>query len=93
MSEPIGIRIGEMLRTVVSFEPAEKAWLDREAKLERVSMTEVVRKALKFYRSSFDSKNVKKSSTFSQLLHETAGCYQKINGLKFQEQLREEWGQ
>lgn len=77
-----------MLRTVVSFEPAEKAWLDQEAKIERVSMTKIVRKALELYRSSVE---LQKKPAFSQLLKETAGTYKCVDGLKFQHQLREEW--
>lgn len=77
-----------MLRTVVSFEPSEKAWLDQEAKIEHVSMTQVVRNALRLYRLSIETQ---KKPSFSQILEETAGIYQTIDGLKFQNQLREEW--
>lgn len=77
-----------MLRTIVSFEPSEKAWLDEEAKIEHVSMTQVVRKALRLYRLSIESQ---KQPSFSQILKETAGIYKTIDGLKFQNQLREEW--
>lgn len=77
-----------MLRTVVSFEPAEKAWLDQEAKIERVSMTKIVRKALELYRASVESQ---KRPSFSELLKKTAGTYKHVDGLKFQRQLREEW--
>lgn len=77
-----------MLRTVVSFEPAEKAWLDQEAKIERVSMTQIVRKAIKLYRSSIEAQ---KKPAFSQLLKETAGTYKCVDGSKFQQQLRAEW--
>lgn len=44
-----------MIRTVFRVEPEEKDWLQRCARSERVSMAEVVRRAVRLYRVRRDS--------------------------------------
>lgn len=44
-----------MLRTVFRVEPEEKDWLRRCARSERVSMAEVVRRAVRLYRVRRDA--------------------------------------
>ena len=45
-----------MLRTVVSFDPADKAWLDDQARDSHVPMTEIVRKAVHYYRNLIEAR-------------------------------------
>lgn len=77
-----------MLRTVVSFDPAEKAWLDHEAKVGHVPMTEIVRQAVHYYRKMLEEQ---KKPDMLQLLEKTAGSWEHGEGLSYQKKLREEW--
>lgn len=72
-----------MVRTVISLDPEDKAWLDRKAKREKVTMTELVRRAVRKMREEEPS--------FEQLLEETAGTWQHGDGLEYQIKIREEW--
>jgi len=77
-----------MLRTIVSFDPIDKAWLDDQAKQARVPMTEIVRQAVHYYRQTLEAK---KKPSMRQLLKKTAGLWQQGNGLDYQKKLRSEW--
>jgi hypothetical protein len=77
-----------MPRTVINLDPKDKAWLDREAKVRRVSMTELVRQAVRAYRirqESLDRPNLQ------QVLARTGGIWRSGDGLAYQRRLREEW--
>ncbi|HTQ79202.1 MAG TPA: ribbon-helix-helix protein, CopG family, partial [Thermoanaerobaculia bacterium] len=39
-----------MIRTIISLDPEDKLWLDRKAEEENVTMTELVRQAIRRYR-------------------------------------------
>lgn len=77
-----------MLRTIISLDANEKAWLDQEAAIENVSMAEVVRKAIRFYRLSLKAQ---KSTHMDDILKKTAGIWKKEDGLTYQEKIREDW--
>lgn len=77
-----------MIRTLISLEDEEKRWLDRRAREEGVTMTEIVRKAVKRYRQEHEAKE----PSYLQALAETAGLSATgEDGLVAQERLRSEW--
>lgn len=77
-----------MIRTLISLENEEKQWLDRRAKEEGVTMTEIVRKAVKRYRQELEAKE----PSYRQALAQTAGLSAtRDDGLAVQERLRSEW--
>jgi hypothetical protein len=76
-----------MTRTVVSLDPDDKAWLDRQARDRHVTMTEVVRIAVRRLRAAVESGEV----SFDQLLDRTAGTWPRGDGLAYQRRLRTEW--
>jgi hypothetical protein len=77
-----------MLRTIVSFDSNDKAWLDHQAKSAHVPMTEIVRQAVHHYRKVLETK---KSPDMLTLLEKTAGIWRNGDALKYQENLRGEW--
>ncbi len=76
-----------MVRTVISLDPEDKAWLDKKAKQEKVPMTELVRRAIRRYREDSESP----SADFAEVLRRTSGIWQAGDGLEYQRRLREEW--
>jgi hypothetical protein len=77
-----------MDRTLVNLNPEDKAWLDREAKLRRVPMTELVRQAVHGYRLREESLG---QDDLLHVLRDTAGIWRRGDGLEYQRALREEW--
>ena len=75
-----------MVRTVISLDEKDKRWLDRKAAEEGVSMTEVIRQAVRRMRSE-----EQKRRTFGTLLRATEGVGTGEDGLKIQKRLRSEW--
>ncbi len=75
-----------MTRTVISLDNDIKKWIDAKAVQDGVSMTELVRRALHQYREH-EEKSVER------LLSETSGTWTGGDGLKYQQGLRDEWGQ
>lgn len=76
-----------MVRTVISLEESEKAWLDRQAEDQRVSMAELIRKAVRRYREEME----RDEESVEQLLEKTSGIWEGEDGLTYQRRLREEW--
>lgn len=80
-----------MIRTIISLDPDDKAWLDRKARQERTPMARLVRRAIQRLRQESDAK----PSQFEALLRETAGLGGKgggkNDGLTVQRRLRREW--
>ena len=76
-----------MVRTVVSLDPDDKAWLDRQARERRVTMTELVRVAVRRLRADGESAAV----SFDDLLARTSGLWKQEDGLRYQRRLRDEW--
>lgn len=77
-----------MIRTVISLDNREKKWLDKQAHLRHVPMTEIVREALRYYRNKVEAD---KQPSIEDMLIQTAGIWSKGDGLKYQENLRDEW--
>ena len=77
-----------MIRTVISLALEDKQWLDAVARSEDATMTEVVRRAVRHYRSSMVKKN---SGSLSSLLNKTSGVWRKSDGLVYQRKIRAEW--
>jgi hypothetical protein len=77
-----------MIRTVISLTEDDKAWLDRRAREEGVTMTEVVRRSVGFYRSVCDPGDI----DFLSLLRGTAGTWKNGDALEYQRRMRREWG-
>jgi hypothetical protein len=78
-----------MVRTVISLDPDDKAWLDKAAKRERVPMTQLVRRAIKRMRQESQAN----PSRFEVLLEKTRGIGKGRfgDGLAYQRRLRREW--
>jgi predicted transcriptional regulator len=77
-----------MPRTVINLDPKDKAWLDHEAKVRHVSMTELVRQAVRAYRTRQESLD---RPNLQQALARTGGIWRSDDGLAYQRRLREEW--
>ena len=78
-----------MPRTVVSLSHEDKSWLDLRAKTEGVSMTELVRRAVREYRARCDKGG---SHQFLELLERTRGCWRQGDGMHYQDAQRDAWG-
>lgn len=78
-----------MIRTLISLDPDDKAWLDRRAEEENMTMTQIVRTAVRRYRQEVDAQAALPS--FEELLSSTAGIWTAEDGLAYQQRLREEW--
>jgi hypothetical protein len=76
-----------MVRTVISLDPDDKAWLDRQARREGAPMTELVRRAIRRFREASEAN----PSEFEDLLRETSGIGDFGDGLAYQRKLRREW--
>jgi hypothetical protein len=80
-----------MERTLISLEPEDKAWLAERARQEGVSMAELVRQAIKRFRSEGGAE----PTTTEELLARTAGIARGEQGLRDglerQRRLRSEW--
>lgn len=76
-----------MVRTIISIDAEDKAWLDRQAKREGVPMTRVVQRAITRLRKESEAT----PSKFERLLRETAGLKKFGDGLEYQRKLRAEW--
>ena len=76
-----------MVRTVISLDPVEKKWLDREARKEGRSMNRMVRIAVQELRKKTEAG----SPSFDRLLELTRGIWTGGNPLAYQTKLRREW--
>lgn len=77
-----------MPRTIINLAPEDKAWLDREAALREVPMTELVRLAVRAYRLREENLG---SADLQAVIKETAGLWKVGDGLERQSRLRDEW--
>ena len=77
-----------LVRTQISLDDEQKAWLDRQAALRSVSMASLVRQAV----SEFRMRQKRGSAASIQdVLKQTAGIWQAGDGLEYQERIRKEW--
>ena len=77
-----------MVRTVISLDAEDKAWLDQAARSERIPMTKLVRRAIRRLRQEQEAA----PQGFERLLRETAGTWKAGDGLAYQRRVRAEWG-
>ncbi len=75
-----------MVRTVINLDPADKAWLGRKAREEKVAMTERVRRAVRRMREA----ETETPNAFERLLQQTRGIWPHGDGLEYQQRLRNE---
>jgi hypothetical protein len=78
-----------MIRTLISLEDEDKQWLDRRAKEEGLTMTQLVRSAVKRYREQCEA--AAGQASLEQLLGRTAGIWPGGDGLAYQREVRGEW--
>jgi hypothetical protein len=78
-----------MIRTLISLDEEDKTWLDRRAKEEGLTMTELVRTAVRRYREQCETSEAAES--LEQLLARTAGAWRNGDGLAWQQSVRDEW--
>ncbi|MEC4895861.1 MAG: hypothetical protein SAL07_22705 [Oscillatoria sp. PMC 1051.18] len=76
-----------MIRTVISFEPDDKSWLDKKAKEQQTTLAALVRQAVKQMRQQDEAE----SPSFETLLETTRGIWQGKDGLDYQQAIRDEW--
>jgi len=77
-----------MTRTIINLDADDKRWLDREASLRHVPMTELVREAIRDYRVRRESTA---RSDVQLALEHTAGIWRAGDGLAHQTRMRQEW--
>ncbi|MDE2758193.1 MAG: CopG family transcriptional regulator [Acidobacteriota bacterium] len=77
-----------LVRTVVSLDEDQKAWLGRQAVLRRVSMASLIRQAVSEFRIREQRGS---AASFQEVLKHTAGIWQAADGLEYQERIRKEW--
>lgn len=76
-----------MVRTVISLEESDKAWLDRQSSLRKVSMTDLLREAVALLRGQ----EAARSRSDRDILERTRGIWRRGRGLAWQNRLRDEW--
>ena len=77
-----------LVRIVIILDEKQKAWLDRQAALRRVSKASLIRQAV----SEFQAKENRVSKvSFLEALKQTAGIWQSSDGFEYQVRIREEW--
>ncbi len=77
-----------MQRTIISISDQDNKWLNQQAKLRKISKTELVRRAIKSYQ---ELQNVNQELNFAALLEKTSGLLKIKDGLEYQQMLRDEW--
>lgn len=77
-----------MVRVVINLDPKDKAWLERKAKEERVSLTRLVQRAVRRLRQESEPPK----SSLPELLARTRGLWKHGDGLTYQQARRDEWG-
>lgn len=76
-----------MIRTVISLDEDDKRWLDSESARRGVTMTQMVRDAIRHMRAAPASS----ATSFDLLLEGTRGLWRQGDGLGWQDRLRDEW--
>ncbi len=77
-----------LVRTQISLDEEQKAWLDRQAALRSVSMASLIRQAVTEFRIR---EQRGPAASFQEILKQTAGIWQDGDGLEYQERIRKEW--
>ena len=80
-----------MVRTVISLDKNDKAWLDRKAREQGVTMTEVVRQAIHDFRlRGGAAKGKKRPPAFEEILEMTAGTWTRGDAAAYVDKMRNE---
>lgn len=77
-----------MVRTLISLDAADKEWLDEKARAEGLPMTELVRRAIRRYRTAEPSVSPRR---IRAALAATKGVWAAGDGLGYQRRIRAEW--
>jgi hypothetical protein len=77
-----------MLRIVITFDPEDRAWLDRKARQTGRPVTALVREAVAHYRAE-DGRHG--NTDLAELVRKTKGLRKRGDGLVWQDKLRDEW--
>jgi len=72
-------------RTIITLPEETKAWLESYSKINGISMAEAIRKGIICLRKEEDK------STYRSLMRKTKGIWSKGDGLKYQNQIRDDW--
>lgn len=72
-----------MIRTIIRLDPGDKEWLERKAQSQGVSVSQLVREAIRRMRQQ--------DIPFEKLLQQMSGLWQKGDGLTYQRRIRKEW--
>jgi prophage tail gpP-like protein len=75
------------MRTVVDIAAPERAWLDKKAKEQGISMAEALRQTVRAAREA-----EREHADFLKLMHKVQGTWTRGDGLAWQKKLRAEWG-
>ncbi|MDE0680200.1 MAG: CopG family transcriptional regulator [Gammaproteobacteria bacterium] len=67
---------------------SQKAWLDQQAVLRRVSISSLIRRAVSEYRIR---EQRRAGVPFEEVLNLTAGIWEAEDGFDYQERIRKEW--
>ena len=76
-----------MVRTVISLDEDDKRWLDSESARLGVTMTQMVRDAIRRMRAA----PAASATSFELLLEGTRGLWHQGDGLVWQDRSRDEW--
>ena len=77
-----------LVRIVINLDDKQKAWLDRQASLRRVSRASLIRQAV----NEYQAKESRASEvSFQEVLKQTAGIRRSGDGLEYQVRIRREW--
>jgi hypothetical protein len=76
-----------MVRTLISLDADDKAWLDRAARAEGIPMTRLVGRAIRRLKQEQEAA----PHGFERLLRETAGIWKGGDALRYQRRVRAEW--
>ncbi|MFN4277878.1 MAG: ribbon-helix-helix protein, CopG family [Ferrovibrio sp.] len=77
-----------MVRTVITLDPEDRAWLDRKARETGRPMTALVREAVARYRAEDERRG---KNDLADLVQKTKGLWEGGDGLVWQDKLRDEW--
>jgi len=73
-----------MTRTIISLDDADKQWIEQLARTRGVSMTEIVREAIRRMRRE-------EEESVDVLLEQTKRTWREGDGLQYQRRVRGEW--
>ena len=77
-----------MIRTVISLDPEDKAWLGRKSRETGKSVMALVREAVRRYRTE---DGVRGATSLADLLEKTSGLWRRGDAASWQKKMRAEW--